>query len=113
MVQQVDYEVQVQQYGRWSIHARFAGHERDPAIEEGKQLDSLPSIEAVKVIKEVFDTDTESTAEFVVYKSATLKSGSSGNSGGNSSAYTPPLHPDPEKTSPGSVMIRTVAPGNL
>ncbi|MDA1090705.1 MAG: hypothetical protein O3A85_10395 [Proteobacteria bacterium] len=88
MVQQVNYEVQVQQNGRWSIHARFDSHEKTRAIEEGRQLDQLPSIEAVKVIKEVFDTEKESTAEFIVFKSATMRSGQSRDSGGGGGGYS-------------------------
>ena len=52
MTQELAYEVQVQQNGRWSIHARFQGHHKDEAIDEGKGLDMLPNVEAVKVIKE-------------------------------------------------------------
>jgi len=75
MVQTVNYEVQVQQNGRWSIHARFGGHQKDGAVEEAKQLDQLPNVEAVKVIKEVYDTEQGFHNEFIVYKSAGLKSG--------------------------------------
>ncbi len=74
MVQQVNYEVQVQQAGRWSIHARFGGHQKDASVEEAKQLDQLPNVEAVKVIKEVYDTEQGFHNEFIVYKSAGLKS---------------------------------------
>jgi len=74
MVQQVNYEVQVQQSGRWSIHARFAGHQKEGAVEEAKQLDQLPNVEAVKVVKEVYDTDQGFHNEFIVYKSAGMKS---------------------------------------
>ena len=70
MVQEVNYEVQVQQNGRWSIHARFGSHEKDPAIDEGRQLDKLPSVEAIKVIKEFYDTERDIHNEFVIYKSS-------------------------------------------
>ena len=78
MAQEVNYEVLVQQNGRWSIHARFDGHEKDPAINEGRQLDKLPSVDAVKVIKEVYDTDREVHSEFVVFKSKNMKMTRSG-----------------------------------
>lgn len=74
MVQQVNYEVQVQQGDRWSIHARFPGHQKDAAIEEAKSLDQLNNVTAVKVIKEVYDTEQGFHNEFIVYKSATMKS---------------------------------------
>ncbi len=49
------YEVQVQQGGRWSIHATFQGHQKDAAIQEGQELDRLATVEAVKVIQEIYD----------------------------------------------------------
>ncbi|MCH8237705.1 MAG: hypothetical protein IIC06_05970 [Proteobacteria bacterium] len=74
MSQNINYEVQVQQGGRWSIHARFASAQKDAAINEGKELEKLSNVEAVKVIKEVFDSEREVHNEFIVYKSAGLKS---------------------------------------
>ena len=74
MAQLVNFEVLVQQDGRWSIHARFAGTQKDAAINEGKELDKLSNVEAVKVVKEVFDPEKETHNEFIVYKSAGMKS---------------------------------------
>ena len=82
MVQEVNYEVQVQQNGRWSIHARFGGHEKEPAVDEGRQLDKLSSVESVKVIKEVYDTEREIHSEFIVYKSSDMKVASRSKNGG-------------------------------
>jgi len=74
----VNYEVQVQQSGRWSIHARFQSHQKDAALDEGKQLDHLNTVEAVKVIKEVYDSDEGFHNEFIIYKSPGMKSGGGG-----------------------------------
>jgi len=73
MSHEVNYEVQVQQGGRWSIHARFTGDQKDDAINEGRELDKLSNVDAVKVIKEVYDREREIHSEFIVYKSAAMR----------------------------------------
>ena len=70
MALQTHYEVHVEQGGRWSIHAQFASNQKDVAIEEAKQLDSQGNIGAVKVIREVYDTNQGTHRDYVVYKSA-------------------------------------------
>jgi len=84
--------VQVQQNGRWSIHARFAGHQKDGAVEEAKQLDQLPNVEAVKVIKEVYDTDQGFHNEFIIYKSAGMKSTVAQEAEKVSGGHSGPMH---------------------
>ncbi|NQU60964.1 MAG: adenylate/guanylate cyclase domain-containing protein [Rhodospirillales bacterium] len=78
------FEVQVQQNGRWSIHATFLAHQKSAAIDEGRELDRLSTVDAVKVIKEVYDPELDVHNEFIVYKSPGLKS--TGASGGKSSS---------------------------
>ena len=73
MTQDVNYEVQVQQGGRWSIHARFDGAQKEAAVDEGKELDKLSNVEAVRVIKEVFDPVRETHNEFIIYKTPQAK----------------------------------------
>jgi len=70
MARQTHYEVQVFQNGRWSIHAQFEARKQEAAIEEGKALDQLPNIQAVKVVREVYDSDEGTHRDFIVYKSA-------------------------------------------
>lgn len=81
MGKEINYEVLVEQNGRWSIHARFGGHEKEPAIDEGRQLDKLPSVDSVKVIKEVYDTERDIHSEFIVFKSSDMKMAGRGKSG--------------------------------
>ncbi len=64
------FEVQVQQGQRWSIHAQFGSFQKDAAVEEARGLESLPGINAVKVVREVYDPDRGTSQEFVIYKSA-------------------------------------------
>ncbi len=71
------FEVHVQQGGRWVIHATFQGHQKDAAIEEGRELDRLSTVDAVKVIKEIYDPEKDIHNEFIVYKSPSMKSSAS------------------------------------
>ncbi len=64
------FEVQVQQGQRWSIHAQFGSFQKEAAITEARSLESMPSINAVKVVREVYDPDRGTSQEFVIYKSA-------------------------------------------
>ena len=64
MTKKINHVVQVQQNGRWSIHARFPESQKDAAIEEGRQLDKLSAIDLVKVC----DPDREEHGEYTVYK---------------------------------------------
>ncbi|MBT6095341.1 MAG: adenylate/guanylate cyclase domain-containing protein [Rhodospirillaceae bacterium] len=68
MAMQTHYEVQVEQHGRWSIHAQFDGSQRDQAVEEAKQLD-VGGVGSVKVIREVYDTSEGTHRDYVIYKS--------------------------------------------
>ena len=70
MSRQTHYEVHVYQHGRWSIHAQFASNEQETAIEEGKTLDQQPGVEAIKVVREVYDSEEGTHRDFIVYKSA-------------------------------------------
>ena len=63
------FEVQVQQGKRWSIHAQFGSFQKEAAVEEAKGLAVMPSISAVKVVREVYDPDRGTSQEFVIYKS--------------------------------------------
>ncbi len=51
------FEVLVQQGKRWSIHAQFGSFQKEAAVEEAKGLEGMPSISAVKVVREVYDPD--------------------------------------------------------
>ncbi len=68
------FEVQVQQGSRWSIHAQFGPFQKESAVTEAKSLEKIPSITAVKVIREVYDPDSGTSQEFVIYKSAGVSS---------------------------------------
>lgn len=62
------FEVQVFQGGRWSIHAQYASHQREAAINEAKKIERTPGFDAVKVVKEVFDSSEGVHHDFLVYR---------------------------------------------
>lgn len=66
------FEVQVQQGQRWSIHAQFGSFQKEAAVEEARGLETMPGINAVKVVREVYDPDRGTSQEFVIYKSASV-----------------------------------------
>ncbi len=80
---EVNYEVHVQQKGRWEIHARYTNSGRDPAIEEAKVLDRLPYIESVRVVRESYDPEEGMSIETIVYQSS--RGASASRAGGASS----------------------------
>lgn len=71
---QTHYEVHVLQGSRWSIHAQFEGGQKDMAVDEGKMLDRQPGIDAVKVIREVYDPAQSTHRDYVIYKSSDMPS---------------------------------------
>lgn len=70
MAKNINFEVQIMQGGRWTIHARFPASQREQAIEEAKQLDQSKIGGGVRVIRDVYDSETGTSNEFTVYKSS-------------------------------------------
>ncbi|MDP6804429.1 MAG: adenylate/guanylate cyclase domain-containing protein [Rhodospirillales bacterium] len=70
MARNVTYEVYVQQGGRWEIHARHGAAEKEASINEAKSLVKMPKIDAVRVVKETYDTADGSAEESTIYKDA-------------------------------------------
>lgn len=83
MAKNINFEVQIMQGGRWTIHARFPASQREPALEEAKQLDKSNIGGGVRVIRDVYDSDTGTSNEFTIYKSASA-AGVGGSGGGTS-----------------------------
>jgi class 3 adenylate cyclase len=70
---QTNLEIMVQQNGRWIIHARYPVTKKESAVEEAKSLEKSPGIDAVKVIKDVYDQARGTSSEYIIYKSAGVK----------------------------------------
>ena len=84
MANETTYDVYTLAKGRWILDARFKKHQRERAIDEGKQLEKQHGIESVKVVREIYDSDDSLISEKIVYKTAGEGIGSSGAGGGGS-----------------------------
>jgi class 3 adenylate cyclase len=81
------YEVHVHTGGRWEIYSRFPADCKDDAVDVAKELEKNKSTASVKVVKEVYNRDSNTSSEFLVYKS----------SGKAEAAPTAPSPPPPRK----------------
>ena len=86
MANETTYDVYTFAKGRWILDTRFKKHQRERAIDEGKQLEKQPGIDSVKVVREIYDQGDSLISEKVVYKTQgdALGSGGGGASGGAS-----------------------------
>lgn len=68
----VTYELYIKQKGRWNFEAQFAGHLREAALAEAKELEA--HVQAAKVIRE--QTDAEGNVrESTIYNTERNKTG--------------------------------------
>jgi len=61
------YEVCISVGGRWEIHSRYPSSGSNDAVEEAKQLEKTSRL-AVRVIREVYNTETGLYRQSIVYK---------------------------------------------
>ena len=69
MAHETTYEVYTLADGRWILDTRFKKNQRERAIDEGKQLAKQPGIQAVKVVREIYDGNDNLIKETTVYNS--------------------------------------------
>lgn len=62
------FEIYILKKGQWRLHGRHNASDRDSAIEEAKQLEHNKRVDAVRVVREIYDAETNSTEEYIVYK---------------------------------------------
>jgi hypothetical protein len=79
---EITYEVYVLTGGRWTIESRYTNLEREVAIEDAKSMHSNPSVKAVKVIKETYDAEKNSTIEATVFTTESISDIGGGGGGG-------------------------------
>jgi len=82
MAKNINFEVQIMQGGRWTIHARFPSTQREQAIEEAKQVEAQKIGGGVRVIRDVYDSEAGTSSEFTIYKSGSGAGGSASSGGG-------------------------------
>ena len=99
MANETTYEVYTLAEGRWILDARFKKSQRERAIDEGRQLAKQPGIEAVKVVREIYDENDNLIKESIVYNSKKVEEGERGFSSADLAApsYTVPGFEDLEK----------------
>ena len=82
MANETTYDVYTFARGRWILDTRFKKHQRERAIDEGKQFEKQPGIESVKVVREIYDQSDSLISERIVYKTQGDAIGSAGAGGG-------------------------------
>ena len=66
------YEVNIRMGGEWKFESRYGEFEKDEAIEDAKRVADTPGVEAVKVIKETYDAQNNTTRESTVFSTSKL-----------------------------------------
>ena len=66
------FEVQVLQKGRWTIHARYPGEERNQAIQDARATEAGTGF-AAKVIRETYFPEVNESERITVYASPKAK----------------------------------------
>ncbi len=84
----ITFEVLTLQNGRWSMHGRYDNQERAMAMSEAEKLEKQKSIKTVKVVKETYDPESDSSSEVTVYQSA--GSGTGAGAGSKRGGASPP-----------------------
>ena len=94
MTREVTIEILVQQGARSQIHAQYSEAQREAAIEEAKGLSKVSGIDSIKVLREVYDSETGSSTESTLYRwsSTETKSGAGAGAGagGGGGSWSPP-----------------------
>ena len=81
MANETTYDVYTFARGRWILDTRFKKHQRERAIDEGKQLEKQPGIESVKVVREIYNQSDSLISERIVYKTQGEAIGGGGSGG--------------------------------
>ncbi len=63
----IHFEVMVRQNGRWEIHARYPKTKQDIAVRDAQSLESISTIEEVRVVRESYDSNSGMSVEATVY----------------------------------------------
>lgn len=66
----ITYEVHALSRGRWNIEAMYKGNQRETAVEDAKRLNRESHIEAVKVVCETYNEQTNQSSEVVIFDTA-------------------------------------------
>jgi murein DD-endopeptidase MepM/ murein hydrolase activator NlpD len=78
------YEIYFRKKGsdRWMMDSRYGTFSKQEALDDAKELERQPDVDAVRVVREIHDADTGSTRDTVIWTSSKLKkAGGGGDSG--------------------------------
>ncbi len=64
----VSFEIYTLVNGRWQIHVRYDDAGREEAVREAEQLEREPHIERVRVVRDEYDSNMNTSRELVVYE---------------------------------------------
>jgi len=70
----ISLEIYALKSGRWEIHANYGVQERVQCLAAAKELDSSTGVDAVCVVRETYNAETNISREAVIYHSPTLNS---------------------------------------
>lgn len=79
-VAETSFEIYVRQKGsdRWMLDSRYATSDKQEAIEDAKEIARQSHIEAVRVVREIHNFETNTTRDTVVFTTAPKKTHDSG-----------------------------------
>lgn len=86
------FELELQKNGRWSVAERFREHEKDEAISRAKFQVTQPGVEAVRVVREVYDESDGLFKSRTIFRQLRPKTGEKPNEKEARAAAAPPPH---------------------
>ncbi len=63
----VSYELHAQAKDRWNIERVYEGHQKEDALEDARQLNAEAHIQAVKLVREIYNEPENSSSEVVIF----------------------------------------------
>ncbi len=60
---------------RWMMDSRYGTTSKQAALDDAKELERQPDIDAVRVVREIHDQESGNTRDTVIYTSSKLKKG--------------------------------------
>ncbi len=111
----ITFEVHVLRRGKWQIHARYPEAKKALAVQDGKSLDNLSTILAVRVVRKDHDPETGRSDESTIYESPSRKDQKDQRAGEGKPGPAPQgkakAKPSVATQAPGSPAPQPTAPG--
>ena len=100
-----NYEIYYRKKGsdRWMMDSRYGTTSKQEALDDAKELERQPDIDAVRVVREIHNAETNATRDTVIWTSSKLKGGDKGGGG-------PKRRDDDDDDGPSPAPVRRPAP---